>query len=561
MKFRQASLLFLFLFIAAATSCSEAPVADLVLLNGKLVTVDKSMPGASAVAVAGNRILAVGTDNEIRRHIKDGATRVIDLKGRTALPGFNDSHAHIISVGSALEKVDLSGVDSFEEFARRVKERVAVSKPGEWIEGRGWDQSLLPGLAWPTRQLIDSISPENPVVLSRTDSHSRLVNSVVLKMSGITKETPDPEGGQILRDPSTGEPTGVLKENAMGLMRGPDSPADGGREAGRRHLRLALEAARRFGVTSLTHFNGEDELFEEALAAGELTCRINLGQALTADPEKLAEYRALRDKRRDNLNLRFGPLKAFIDGTLGSSTAAMLEPFSDDSASCGTVVTPVEEMERMILAADRDSFQVAIHAIGDRGSRIVLDAVEKAQAANGRRDARHRVEHASVLSPEDIPRFAALGVVASEQPSFCSSDMHFATGRLGPERCRFTYAWRSLLEANALMSFGTDSPIESLDPLQGLFAAVTRKDRSGNPPEGWFPEQKIMLEQAVEAYTLGSARAEFMENEKGSLTAGKLADIVVLNGDLFSTPPDSIMQLKVDYTVFDGKVIYENGSN
>ncbi len=559
MKLSQASLLFL--FIAVATSCSEAPVADLVLLNGKVVTVDKSIPHASAVAVAGNRILAVGADKEISRHIKDGTTRVIDLKGRTALPGFNDSHSHIISVGSALEKVDLSGVESFEEFARRVKERVAVSKPGEWIEGRGWDQSLLPGQAWPTRQLIDSISPENPVVLSRTDSHSRLVNSVVLKMSGITKETHDPEGGQILRDPSTGEPTGVLKENAMGLMRGPDSPADGGREAGRRHLRLALEAARRFGVTSLTHFNGEDELFEEALAEGELTCRINLGQALTADPEKLAEYRILREKRRDNLSLRFGPLKAFIDGTLGSSTAAMIEPFSDDSASCGTVVTPVEEMERMILAADHDSFQVAIHAIGDRGSRIVLDAVEKAQAANGTRDARHRVEHASVLSPQDIPRFAALGVIASGQPSFCSSDMHFATGRLGPERCRFTYAWRSLLEANALMSFGTDSPIESLDPLQGLFAAVTRKDRSGNPAEGWFPEQKITLEQAVEVYTLGSARAEFMENEKGSLTAGKLADIVVLNGDLFGTPPDSIMQFKVDYTVFDGKVVYESGSN
>ncbi|MCE5272370.1 amidohydrolase [bacterium] len=556
----QASLLLLLAVLGV--SCAKAPVADLVLLGGAVITVDKANPHASAVAVSGKHILAVGTDDQIRRHIKDGVTRVIELKGRSVLPGFNDAHAHIISNGEALEKIDLGGVDTFEEFARRVKQRVATAKPGEWLYGRGWDQSILPGKAWPTKELIDSVCPDNPVVLSRHDSHSRLVNSVVLKLSGITKDTPDPEGGQILRDPASGEPTGVLKENAMGLMASePHDQMEDRHVAGQRHLRLSLAEARRLGVTSLTHFNGSEDLFEEALAAGELTFRVNVGHPLTADPEKLAEYHTLRDKYRDNEYIRFGPLKGFIDGTLGSATAAMFEPYSDDPSTSGTVVTPVEEMEAMILAADRDSFQVAIHAIGDRGSNIVLNAVEKAIAANGRRDARHRIEHAQILKKDDLPRFAALGVIASMQPTHCISDKHFAVDRLGWERCRYSYCWNSLREAGAALAFGTDCPIEPLDPLQGLYAAVTRKDRKGEEGPGWIPEEKITLEQAVEYYTLGSAYAEFRENEKGSLTPGKLADIVVLSSDIAQTPPDSIMQLKVDYTVFDGRIVYESGSN
>lgn len=540
-------------------SCGAAPQpADLVLTNGFVFTADPAKPRAEAVAVAGNRIVAVGSAVEIKKYIREGTTRVVDLEGRLMTPGFNDAHAHIISVGAALERLDLTGVDSFEEFARMVKERARISQPGEWIVGRGWDQSLLPGKAWPTKELIDSVSPENPVVLNRADSHSRLLNSLALQLSGITKETPDPDGGEIVRDPVTGEPTGILKENAMGLVRQPRTESREENERTQaRHLNLALEQARRLGVTSVTHFNGDERYFEQALEAGELTFRVNVGHPLTDDPEKLAGYSSLREKYCGNEMITFGPLKGFIDGTLGSGTAAMFEPYADAPSTSGTLVTTVEEMERWIMAAERDSFQVAIHAIGDRGSNIILNIVEKAQAEYGPRDHRHRIEHAQILTPGDIPRFASLGVIPSMQPSHCITDKRFAEDRLGMERCRWSYAWNSLSLAGARPAFGTDCPIEPLDPMEGLYAAVSRKDRRGEPGPGWVPEEKISMEQAIGFYTLGSAYAEFQEDRKGSITPGKLADMVVLSQNLFEIPESGIMRTKVDYTVFDGRIVYE----
>lgn len=543
------------LVLAGFVSCRKEKPANLVLKNAVIFTAVPGSSLAQAVAIRGSQIVAVGSNKDIEKYVKRGVTRVIDLEGRLVTPGFNDAHIHLFGAGSALEKVDLLGITSYDEMKERVAARVKQTEPGGWIIGRGWDQSLIPDKSWPDRKMLDEAAPNNPVLLSRVDGHSVVVNSYVLQESGITRNTPDTEGGEIVRDPATGEPTGVLKENAMGLVKRPNEES---KETKARYLRLALDQAKRLGLTSATHFSGDEELFEEFQKNGELTVRVYVGQRLTDDPEILAHYKELRGKLKNNPMVRFGPLKGFIDGTLGSGTAALFEPYSDDPSTSGVLVMPVEELERKISAADRDSFQVAVHAIGPRGCRIVLDACEEAIKANGRRDSRHRIEHAQVLTREDLPRFAGLGVIASMQPTHCITDKRFAEDRLGKERCRYAYAWRSVLEAGGRIAFGTDCPVEPMDPMEGLYAAVTRKDRRGEAGDGWFPEEKLTMEEAVSLYTLGSAYASFEENIKGSIEPGKLADLVALSQNLFQIAENEIMKTKVVYTIFDGKVIYEN---
>ncbi|MBN2667458.1 MAG: amidohydrolase [Bacteroidales bacterium] len=545
-------------------SCSGSKVkkADLVIINGKVLTIDRDNPLAEAVAVRGESIIAVGTSREISSFIEKGLTRVIDASGRLVIPGFNDAHVHFGPLDP--DYIELRYTTDPAVITRKVKEQVEKSKPGQLIEGGHWEHEMFNDRKWPSKELIDGVSPDNPVVLSRADGHSVLVNSYVLKKSGITKDTPDPFGGEIQKDPVTGEPTGILKESAQrfiktGAVNLDRTPAEEAARLKQGYL-LALKEAAEYGVTSVQIPGSADFIAYESLQAeGSLTSRIDIGKPLTDDTERLKQYDELRKKYPAGGNwIRFGYLKAFIDGTIGSGTALMFEPFTDNPATSGLAMMPYGEFERMVVAADSMGFQIGVHAIGDKGNNWTLNAYEKALNLNGRRDSRHRDEHSQTLSQTDIPRFGELGVIASMQPTHCISDKRFCEKRIG-ERSKGAYAWRSLLNAGARLAFGTDYQVEPLNPMEGLYAAVTRKDRLGEEGEGWFPEEKLTMEEAIELYTLGSAYAQFMEDRKGIIKPGYLADIVITDRDLLTIPEDQIMKTKVDYTITGGRVVWEAG--
>ncbi|MDW7682264.1 MAG: amidohydrolase, partial [bacterium] len=388
------------------------------------------------------------------------------------------------------------------------------------------------------------------------------VNSYVIKKSGITKDTPDPFGGEIQRHPETGEPTGIFKEAAKGLLKYGDVKAE--RTPEQEQVRsmkgweAALQMAARLGVTSIQFPGGGDpELFQKFQTLDKLTLRVDVAGRLTHDLAELKKYQQLqKNYPKENNWIRFGYLKGFIDGTLGSATMMVFEPFEDEPDKTGLPQMPYEELERKVVRCDSMGFQIGIHAIGPKANRWILNAFEKAIKVNGRRDSRHRSEHAQILTAEDIPRFAELGVIASMQPTHCITDKRFCEKRIGKKRSQYAYAWQSLLDAKTIIAFGTDYPVEPLDPLEGLYAAVTRKDRMGEAGEGWFPEQKLNLEQAIKLYTLGSAYAQFTEDRKGMIKKDYLADMVIFNQDLFSIPEDRIMTAQVDYTIVGGKVVY-----
>lgn len=534
--------------------------ADLVILNARIVTIDSARPRAQAVAVKGEWIVRVGTTETIRPYISKGSTLVIDARGRLVVPGFNDAHVHVIQGGHSLLNLDFRNITDINVIQHRVRQRVAQVKPGELIRGRAWDHELFLNKAWPTREILDEVAPANPVILSRVDGHSVWVNSLVLQASNITRDTPDPPGGTIVRAPGTGDPTGILKERAQGLIKVWESvtPADRLLRDGEA-LALALALARKLGVTSMQDMTWSDlRSLERIQEAGHLTARITFGKSLTDQPERLQAYEALRRTYApDNNWIRFGILKAFIDGTLGSGTALMFEPFTDDPSTSGLPQMSYEVMERRVLAADKLGFQVGIHAIGTRANHWVLNAYDRARQLHGSRDRRFRSEHAQILTDGDIPRFKRGAVIASMQPTHCITDKRFAEKRIGRDRCRGAYAWQRLLDTEARLAFGTDWPVEPLDPLEGLYAAVTRKDRVGEPGDGWFPDQKLSMEKAIELYTLGSAYAEFMDERKGRIKQGYLADVVMLDRNLLTVLPDQIMKTRVEYTIVGGKVVYE----
>jgi len=550
----------LLLPLVGVQASSEAPAADLVIRNAQVLTIDPDRPHAQAVAFQGETILAVTTDDAIAKYVKAGRTEVIDAKGRLVIPGFNDAHIHFDSVDP--DYIDLRYVTDPAVITRRVKEAVARARPGELIRGGQWEHEMFRDRQWPTKELLDPVAPDNPVVLSRADGHSVLVNSFVIRQSGITKETPDPFGGEIQRHPITGEPTGIFKEKAVSLLKYGGVPVQRtAQEEKERRLRgweAALEMARRNGVTSIqVPSNHGLEVYQDLKDRGKLTVRVTGGGSLTANAEALKRYVTLRDQYPLSGNwIRFGYLKGFADGTLGSGTALFFEPYADTPQTKGLPQMPCEELERLVLLADQAGFQIGIHAIGDEGNHWVLNAYEKAQQVNGKRDSRHRIEHAQVICDGDIPRFASLGVVASMQPTHCITDKRFAEKRIGATRCQGAYAWRRLLNAKAAVAFGTDYPVEPINPLEGLYAAVTRKDRAGEPGDGWFPEQKLGMEEAIRLYTRDSAYAEFMEDRKGMLKAGYLGDAVIFHEDLLTLPPDRIMSAHVDYTIVGGKVVY-----
>ncbi|MCP4724602.1 MAG: amidohydrolase [bacterium] len=558
--FRTAVLcVFLVLFVGCASVPEyTGPPADMVIKNAKIVTIDGENPRAEAIAFKGEEIIGVTSNRAIDQYISSN-TEVIDAEGRLVIPGLNDAHAHFS--GRSLMNLDFRYMTDINEIQRIVAEAVNNAKSGELIQGGGWDHENFPDKQWPTKEVLDEVAPDNPVVLSRADGHSVWVNSYVLRQSGITKDTQSPPGGSFIKDPVTGEPTGIFKEAASRLLKRGGSvrlTAEETEDRENRAMELILDHARKLGVTSVSQLNGNEARFEKFYDEGRLPVRITFNHSLPRTEEELQRLVELRDQYPMTGNwVRFGYLKGFIDGTLGSGTALMFEPFKDDPSTSGLPQMPYDELERRIVAADALDFQVGIHAIGTKANNWILNAYEKAQQVNGVRDSRHRSEHAQILILSDIPRFAELGVIASMQPTHCITDKRFAEKRIGLERCEGAYAWQKLLDAGAHIAFGTDFSVEPLDPLEGLYGAVTRKDRAGEPGDGWFPDQKLSMEKAIELYTLGGAYAEFMEDRKGMLKVGYLADVVIFNEDLMTIPHDKIMSAKVDYTIVGGKIVYK----
>lgn len=533
---------------------STSAAAGLILINGRLWTGNKSHPWAEALASRGERIVAVGSNGDIRK-IADAKTRVIDLQGRLALPGFIDDHTHFIESGFHLLSVDLRYAATPEEFALRIKGHAARLPAGRWVTGGDWDHERWPGGPLPTKGLIDPYTGENPVFVTRLDGHMGLANSAALRMAGVTKESNDPPGGTIVRD-ARGEPTGILKDNAQSLVyRVIPSSTEAEREEA---LKASLAEAARFGVTSIQDITPwEDyEVYRRFRDSRSLTVRV-YARTPMGQWKRQAEAVARHGAGDDWLKL--GGLKAFMDGSLGSTTALFFEPFSDAPNTSGLMVDdniPEGKLKQNIKDADNAGLQCSIHAIGDKANNMLLGYFEEVARENGPRDRRFRIEHAQHLLTSDIARFSKLGIIASMQPYHAIDDGRWAEKRIGSLRIKTTYAFRSLLEAGATVAFGSDWFVAPLSPLLGIHAAVTRQTIDGKNPDGWVPDQKVTVEEAVRAYTLSSAYAEFAETNKGTLETGKLADVVVVSQDIFGIKPNEIQKTSVVYTIVGGKIVY-----
>jgi hypothetical protein len=543
-----------FIPILISKMMAQNQIADVVFTNARIWTVDKSRPNAEAVAVLGGRILAVGTGAEIKKNVGK-PTKVYDLGGKRMLPGFIDNHTHFMSGGFQLQSVDLKHAKSEQEFAKLIRER-AEKYPQRWITGGDWDHDNWPGGKLPTKELVDSFTQGTPVFVNRYDGHMALANSYVLKLAGVTKETKDPPGGTVVKDPLTGEPTGVLKDEAMSYVYRimPEESEEERLEA----ARLALAEARKLGLTSIQDISSAEHIrtYQTLKAKKELTarfyCRLPISQW-----ENLAKA-GLQVPFGDEW-IRIGSLKAFADGSLGSSTALFFEPYASDPSTKGLASDIVLDgrLEKWALAADQARLQLSIHAIGDSANSLMLDLFEKIAGNNPAWDRRFRIEHAQHIHPKDFKRFAQLGVIASVQPYHAIDDGRWAEKRIGRERCRTTYAFKTFLQNGIKMCFGSDWTVAPLNPLLGIYAAVTRRTTDGANPNGWFPEQKISVEQAIECSTINNAYASFEEHEKGSISVGKLADFVVLSEDILKIDPVKIENVQVEMTVVGGRVVYE----
>ena len=535
--------------------------ADLVLVNGKIYTVDNARPIASALAVRGGRVLFVGSNAEARV-LANASTRVIDLNGKTVIPGIVDAHAHLLALGNTLARVNLAGSASYDEVIDRVKGFSKEVKPGEWILGRGWDQNRWTSKEFPTHDALSRAFPNNPVVLTRIDGHALLANAKAMELARVSAANTDPEGGRIMRLAS-GAPSGVFVDKAQNLIgRGVPEPT---RADTRKAILAAIAESNRWGLTGV-HDAGENAetigTYEELAKAGGYNLR---NYVMLSDPGEPGSPAALR-----NPYLRRGPqsalydghlwvraIKLYADGALGSRGAALLAPYADEPTNSGLLVSRPEHLRAWAETSLRSGFQVNVHAIGDRGNRIVLDAFESALRTVPRADHRFRIEHAQVLSPEDIPRFAKLGVIPSMQPTHQTSDMRWAETRVGPQRIRGAYAWRSLLNTGVVIPSGTDFPVEEVNPLLTFHAAVTRQDPTNWPVGGWYPEQKMTREEALQSMTIWPAYAGFQESMLGSLAPGKYADFVVLDRDIMRIPDTEILATRVVSTWIGGKRVYE----
>ena len=557
------SLLLAVALLASMVYAQTRPAANLVITNAKVWTVDKAHPTAQAVAILGDRIVAVGSDADVNAW-RGPNTRVIDAAGHMLLPGFNDAHVHFVSGGLQLASLQLNDATSAKEFVRRIAERAKNTPKGEWILGGDWDETKWTPPQLPTREMIDPVTPDNPVFISRYDGHMGLANSVALRSAGITAQTPDPPGGVIVRD-AQGSPTGALKDAALDLMEKSIPPLT--REQREQAAKRALAHAASLGVTSVQEMddNGYEleniAVYAELLQRGELTARIYTAPLIryVDDIARIGVRHAFGGPY-----LRIGALKTFADGSLGSRTAYFFEPYTDQPDNRGLLTDVMQQLSTMrarMMKADAAGLQVCTHAIGDQGISIVLDLYSDVEAAHGPADRRFRIEHAQHMEAKDFDRFAKLNVIASVQPYHAIDDGRWAEARIGHDRASRTYAFRTFLNHGVHLAFGTDWDVAPLNPMLTVYAAVTRATLDGKNPNGWFPEQKLTLPEALYAYTMGSAYAEFQENEKGSITPGKLADMVLVSDDLFSIPPEKIKDVKVLKTIVGGKVVFDASSH
>ena len=540
---------------AAAPRPSAVPAADRVFLGGRIWTADPSRPRAQALAVSGDRIVAVGTDEEIRR-FAGPATTTVALRGRFVAPGFDDAHLHFLVVDTA----DLTGAASVEEVQGRVRAYAAAHPDLPWITGRGWVYGAFPG-GLPDRRQLDAAVPDRPAFMTSYDGHSAWANSRALQMAGIKRDTPDPDHGVIVRD-AKGEPTGALKESASRLVaRLVPPPTDEERYAA---LKRRLDEAVSYGLTSAQNatFAAADlPAYERVAAEGGLKVRFYFALPMVKDisAEELARYKAMRTKYPGPL-MKFGAVKGFVDGVVESKTAAMLEPYP--GGGTGELNWTAEDLDRTVALYDREGFQIFLHAIGDKAIRMALDAYERAARTNGTSGRRHRVEHIEAPTRADIARFKPLGVIASTQALFANPDQNtyeVYAPTLGPDRESRAMAFRSLDEAGAVQAFGSDSPVFSMEVLRGIYCAATRMTPEGTPPGGWQPQERISAEAALRHFTRDAAYASFEEQRKGTLAPGMLADLVVLSDDVVAIPPAQILKTRVLLTVMGGRDTYRAG--
>lgn len=569
---------------------------SLLLYNGKIFTADEKFTTAEAVAVDGEKIVAVGTTKDLRDKYK--ATKEIDLNGKLVTPGFNDAHVHFLRGALALLTVDLSGVKTLEEAKARIAAKAKEVKPGEWIIGRGWDHTLWGG-KFPTRKDLDAVAPNNPVFLVRVDGHVGWINSKTLELAKIDRNTKNPEGGEIERD-EAGEATGILKETSQDAIYAliPQPTPEQLMQA----MTLALDMARKYGITSVQDNSGYEttKLYREFLKADKLTVRVSEWQDFENSVEELKRQRGEFASFKDNPSrLKLGALKGYVDGTLGSKTAAMLAPFSDDANNSGIPRRSQEELTKMIAERNKEGWQITLHAIGDRANRMALNGFAEltkpvanenlkndpnapkglftvydgqgaitgeftfSKSSNShspddyKNPNRHRIEHAQVVNPSDFKRFAELGIIASMQPSHAISDKRWAESRLGEYRVLGSYAWHLMKSYNVHVPFGTDFPVEVINPYRTLYAAVSRQDESGDPDGGWQPQERLSIQEAIRCHTFESAYAEFAEKEKGEIKTGMFADLIVHSKDLTTIEPKEILTTEPVYTIFNGKIIYE----
>jgi predicted amidohydrolase YtcJ len=526
--------------------------------HGRIYTNDPAQPWAEAMAVSDGKISCIGKMDHVLLDCGGGQEGVetVQLKGQFVMPGFNDAHVHLGSAAADELAVPLTGVPSPEEMQKRIAAAVAQHKAGEWITGGGWDHTLWPEKRFPNRQQLDAVAPKNPVILTHISGHVAVANSLALKSAEIDKTTPNPPGGEIERD-ALGEPTGMLKEYAamsMVKVRIPDPTA----EQRRKGIELVLENVAKNGVTSVQDFSdwADFQAFQQLKEEGKLTVRITEWLPFNAPLNDLQNMRA--QGGASDPWLKTGALKAFTDGAMGSRTAAMLEPYSDDPSTSGILTNDPEKLTALAIQRDKAGFQLAFHAIGDRANRIALDVFEAVVKANGPRDRRDRIEHAQIVAPMDFARFAELHVIASMQPSHQTTDMRWAEDRIGRERIQGAYAWATMLKNGVPLAFGTDYNVEPITPFRGLYACVTRERPEGGPRNGWEPQEKISLDQCIRAYTSGSAYAQFEEGKKGELKPGEYADFVILSSDLSKVPPAQFTKTRVLRTIVGGRTVYQD---
>ncbi len=546
---------FALLALFAAPAASQLPSADLIVRNGRIYTVDQNRPFADAMAVKEGKVLFVGAERQVMAY-KGTATRVVDLDGRTVIPGMIDSHAHLGGLGSALRIVDLTGTTSSEEIVARVAARAKDLPPGTWVTGRGWDQNDWADTRFPTHEALSRAVPNHPVYLVRVDGHAALVNAAAMRVANVTAATQDTRGGKLERN-ADGSPTGVLIDDAMGAVAAKIPPASD--DELRTATRAAIAEANTWGLTSV-HDAGvgrrEIGIYEELARSGDYSLRHYI--MIQPDDSSLATFFRRGPQRGiHNGRLWISSIKAYADGALGSRGAALLEPYADDPKATGLVRVAPERLADVATRALKNGFQLNTHAIGDRANRMVLDAYEKALTAMPRGDHRFRIEHAQIIHSEDIPRFAQLGVIPAMQSSHQTSDMYWAGNRLGQGRLLGAYAWRSLLNTGIPIPNGSDFPVELVNPLISFHAAFSRQDAKNWPVGGWIPQEAMTREEALKSMTIWAAWAGFMEKEVGSLEAGKLADFVVLDQDIMQIPAELVLKTRVLSTWLGGKPVYE----